>query len=175
MKKCLIVVDFQNDFVNGALGFEGAEKLDAIIENKIKEYLKNKDDIIYTLDTHYENYLETQEGKRLPVIHCLDGSYGHKVYGNSAKYLKNAKKVFKKNTFGSLDLGNFLKGQDYNEIELAGLVTNMCVISNAIIAKSALPEARIIVDKNASMSFDEDLHNKTMDVLKGLQVDVMVN
>jgi|SRR5690554_395810 len=173
MKKCLIVVDFQNDFVDGALGFNGAEKLDKIIENKIKDYLINNQDILYTLDTHYDNYLETQEGKRLPIIHCIDNTKGHEVYGSTGKYLKDAKKVFKKNTFGSLELGNFLKDKDYDEIEIAGLVTNMCVISNAIIAKSALPEARIVVDKNASLSFDKDLHNKTLDVLKGMQVDII--
>lgn len=173
MKKCLIVVDFQNDFVDGALGFPGADKLDQIIENKIKDYLINNQDILYTLDTHYDNYLETQEGKRLPIIHCIDNTKGHEVYGNTKKYLKDAKKVFKKNTFGSLELGNFLKDKDYDEIEIAGLVTNMCVISNAIIAKSALPEARIVVDSKASLSFDEDLHNKTLDVLKGMQVDVI--
>lgn len=173
MKKCLIVVDFQNDFVNGALGFPGAEKLDQIIENKIKDYLNDNQDILYTLDTHYDNYLETQEGKRLPIMHCIDNTKGHEVYGNIGKYLKDAKKIFKKNTFGSLELGNFLKDKDYDEIEIAGLVTNMCVISNAIIAKSALPEARIVVDKNASLSFDKDLHNKTLEVLKGMQVDII--
>lgn len=111
--------------------------------------------------------------KRLPIIHCIDNTKGHEVYGSTGKYLKDAKKVFKKNTFGSLELGNFLKDKDYDEIEIAGLVTNMCVISNAIIAKSALPEARIVVDKNASLSFDKDLHNKTLDVLKGMQVDII--
>lgn len=173
MKKLLLVVDFQNDFVDGALGFEGASDLDDLIVSKIKTYLNNGDDIIYTLDTHYENYLETQEGKRLPIIHCLKGTKGHEVYGKTAKYLNNALKVFEKDTFGSLELGIFLKDKNYHEIELTGLVTNMCVISNAIIAKTALPEARIVVDKKASKSFNEDLHNKTIDVLKGLQVDII--
>lgn len=173
MKRLLLVVDFQNDFVNGALGFDGASKLDDIISKKIDNYLKNCDDIIFTLDTHYNNYLETQEGKRLPIIHCVKGTIGHNVYGKTGEYVNKALKVFEKNTFGSLELGNFLKDKNYREIEIAGLVTNMCVISNAIIAKSALPEARIIVDKNASKSFDEDLHNKTIDVLEGLQVDII--
>ena len=173
MKKCLIIVDFQNDFVSGALGFPGAEELDLIIENKIKDHLINNQDIIYTYDTHYENYLETQEGVRLPIMHCIDNSFGHSIYGNVSKYVSDAKATFKKNTFGSLDLGNFLKEQNYDEIELCGLVTNMCVVSNAIIAKAALPEARIVVDSKASKSFDEDLHNKTLDVLKGMQVDVI--
>ena len=173
MKKVLIVVDFQNDFVDGALGFEGANKLDSIIEEKIKNYLNSGHDLLFTLDTHYENYLETQEGKRLPIKHCIKGSKGHELYGNVAKYRNQAKKVFEKNTFGSLELGNFLAQANYDEIEIAGLVTNMCVISNAIIAKAALPEARIILDRKASMSFNKDLHDKTFDVLEGMQVDII--
>ena len=173
MKKALLIIDFQNDFVDGALGFSGAEKLDEVIEKKIKKYLKNNDDIIYTLDTHYDNYLNTQEGKRLPTVHCIDGTKGQQVYGNVGKYLKDAKKVFKKNTFGSLELGKFLKTQDYSEVELVGLVTNMCIISNAVIAKTALPEARIVVDRKGSLSFNTDLHEKTFDLLEGLQVDVI--
>lgn len=173
MTKLLIVVDFQNDFVDGALGFKGAETLDKIIEDKIIKYLKNNDDIIYTLDTHYDNYLDTQEGKKLPIVHCIESTFGHQVYGNVGKYVKDAKKVFKKNTFGSLDLGNYLKDKNYEEIELVGLVSNICVISNAVIAKAALPEALIIVDRQATLSFDALLHEKTFDVLKGLQVLVI--
>lgn len=173
MKKALIVVDFQNDFVNGSLGFSGAEKLDDIIESKIKKYLDNNADILFTLDTHYDNYLETDEGKRLPVIHCIEDTNGHNVYGRVNNYLKNAKKVFKKNTFGSLELGNYLKNQKYDLIEIVGLVTNMCVISNAVIAKAALPDVSIIIDQKAVMSFDNDLHLKTLDVLKGMHVDII--
>lgn len=173
MKKCLIIVDYQNDFVTGALGFSKAQEIEPVIVSKIEEYLKNDNDIIFTLDTHFENYLETQEGKRLPIVHCLDESFGHEVYGKVNNYVKTAKKVFKKFTFGSLELGNYLKDKEYQEIELVGLVTNMCVISNAIIAKSALPEARIVVDKKATRSFDESLHEDTLRVLKGLQIDVI--
>lgn len=173
MKKCLIIVDFQNDFVDGTLGFQGVEKLDEILQSKIETYLKNKDDIIFTLDTHQNNYLETQEGKKLPIIHCIEGTKGHQVYGKTENYLKNAVKVFKKETFGSLELGNYLKDKAYNQVEIAGLVTHMCVISNAIIAKAALPEASIIVDRKASMSFDKDLHEKTFELLSGMQIEVI--
>lgn len=173
MKKALLIIDFQNDFVDGTLGFKGAESLDEIIEKKIKKYLKNNDDIIYTLDTHYEDYLDTQEGKRLPIVHCIEKTKGHEVYGNVNKYIKDAKRVFKKSTFGSLELGEFLKNEGYDEVELVGLVTNMCIISNAVIAKTALPEARIVVDRKGSLSFNPDLHEKTFDLLIGLQVDVI--
>lgn len=173
MKKCLIIVDFQNDFVEGSLGFKDAKTIEPIIVGKIEEYLKEGHDLLFTFDTHYDDYLKTQEGKRLPIKHCLINTYGHELYGKVKDYQKDAKKLFNKNTFGSLDLGNYLKDQNYDEIELAGLVTNMCVISNAIIAKSALPEARIVVDRNASLSFNMELHHKTFDVLEGLQVDLI--
>ena len=173
MKKCLIVVDYQNDFVCGALGFEKAYLLEDIIIKKIKEYNTISSDVIFTLDTHKKNYLDTQEGKRLPVVHCLDGSDGHQLFGGLKECLKTNSIVFKKPTFGSLELGNYLKGMEYDEVELVGLVTNMCVLSNAVIAKAALPEARIMVDKNACMSFDEELHSKTLDILKGMHIDVV--
>ncbi len=173
MKKCLIIVDFQNDFVDGALGFKDAKTIEPIIVNKIKSYLNEGHDLLFTFDTHDENYLKTQEGRKLPIKHCIINTPGHELFGEVKKFQKDAKKLFNKVTFGSLDLGNYLKDKDYDEIELAGLVTNMCVISNAIIAKSALPEARIIVDRKASLSFDMDLHHKTFDVLEGLQVDVI--
>lgn len=173
MNKCLIVVDFQNDFVDGALGFLQAKDIEPFILSKLEKYHKDKSDIIFTLDTHYSNYLNTQEGKRLPIVHCIDKTKGQEIYGKVNDYFKYAVKVFKKNTFGSLDLGNYLKTKEYDEIELVGLVTNMCVVSNAIIAKAALPEARIVVDSNACRSFNDELHFKTLDVLAGMQINVI--
>ncbi len=173
MKKCLVVVDYQNDFVDGALGFEGAKNLDHVISEKIEMYLNNGQDLIYTLDTHYDNYLSTDEGRRLPIIHCVKGTPGHNVYGKTANYLNKAIKVFEKQTFGSLELGEFLKKQAYTSIEFVGLVTNMCVLSNVIIAKTALKDAKIIVDSKACDSFDKKLHNETLDVLKGIHIDVV--
>ena len=88
MKELLVVIDYQNDFVNGALGFEGAEKLDGPIVEKIREYRRRGADVIFTRDTHRENYLETQEGRRLPVVHCIEGSHGHKIFGETAKQVQ---------------------------------------------------------------------------------------
>ena len=88
MKELLVVIDYQNDFVNGALGFEGAEKLDGPIVEKIREYCRRGADVIFTRDTHRENYLETQEGRRLPVVHCIEGSHGHKIFGETAKQVQ---------------------------------------------------------------------------------------
>lgn len=172
MKKCLIIVDFQNDFVTGSLGFEKAKNLEQIIKSKIEIYLNNNDDIIFTFDTHDINYLNTQEGKNLPIEHCMINTFGHEIYGEVNNYLNKAKKVFYKNTFGSLELANFLNEKNYSEIELVGLVTNMCILSNAVLAKSALPEALINIDSNAVMSFDDKLHNETLNILKGLQMNI---
>ena len=169
MKKLLIIVDFQNDFIDGALGFKKAETLVDVINKKINEYLNNNDDIIFTLDTHDDNYLNTYEGENLPIPHCIDGTFGHKVNKN-CDYLDKAIKVFKKNTFPSLELAKFLENTNYEYVELCGLVSNICVLSNAIMVKSALPNASIIIDKTATSSFDEELENKAFDVLKGLHI-----
>ena len=170
MKKLLIIVDYQNDFVDGSLGFDGAEKLESDIVKKIAEY--ENDEIIYTLDTHAENYMDTFEGKNLPVTHCIKGTDGHALYGQLKELLKG-KKYFEKNTFPSLELGKYLEGKDYDKIELCGLVSNICVISNAVIAKAACPEAEIIIDSNLTASADADLHQKALDVMKGLQITIL--
>ncbi|HHX00190.1 MAG TPA: cysteine hydrolase [Acholeplasmataceae bacterium] len=172
MKKLLIVVDFQVDFVTGALGFPKAKEVEEVIYEKIKLYQKNNDDIIFTFDTHDDNYLNTVEGKKLPIVHCIKGTKGHALYGKVNEF-KDRGVSFEKPTFGSLDLGIYLKDKNYQEIEVCGLVSNICVISNAVIAKSAIPNAVIKVDAKATASFDEDLHEKALDVLEGLHVEVV--
>lgn len=166
--KLLIVVDYQNDFVNGSLGFKKAEELEQRIVQKIKEY----DNVIFTLDTHYDNYFDTLEGKKLPVKHCIKDTDGHKLYGEVSKYLDKAIKVFEKPTFPSLELANYLVGKGYDEVEICGLVSNICVLSNVVMVKAALPNVRIIVNKNLTASFDEKLNEETFDILKGIHVDV---
>lgn len=170
MKKILVVVDYQNDFVNGSLGFEGAENLDEKICKKIEEYKDHE--VVHTLDTHNEDYLRTQEGKNLPVVHCIEGTDGHDNYGKTGELLKGTR-AFLKPTFGSWELGEYLKNGKYDVVELCGLVSNICVISNAVIAKTALPEAEIIVDKDCTSSFDEKLNDAVLSVMKGLQITVI--
>lgn len=165
--KLLIVIDYQNDFVDGSLGFEAAKELDKRIVEKIKQY----DDVIFTMDTHYDNYLETLEGKNLPIKHCIKGTNGWKIYGQTASFLDKAIKVFEKSTFPSLDLANYLRDKNYDEVELCGLVSNICVLSNAIMVKSALPNAKIIVNKNLTSSANAELNAKTFDILRGIQVE----
>ena len=174
MRKILVVVDMQKDFIDGALGFDGAEKVIPGIAAKIKEFEEAGDEVVYTLDTHFENYMETREGKNLPGPHCIKGSDGWGLC-DELKDLLTDKKVFEKPTFGSMDLAQYLKenATDISAIEVCGLVSNICVVSNAVIAKAACPEAEIIVDSSLTASFAPDLHQATMDVLKGLQVTVL--
>ena len=134
--------------------------------------IDNNDDIIYTLDTHYEDYLSSLEGNNLPVPHCILNTLGHEV-NKECNFLDKAKKVFMKNTFPSLDLANYLKDKDYDSVELCGLVSNICVLSNAVMVKSALPNAKIFIDKSATDSFDKELEQKAYDVLRGLHIEII--
>lgn len=173
MKNLLIVVDFQNDFVDGTLGFKEAKDLDAIIANKISAYREANDDVVFTFDTHSNDYLETLEGKYLPVAHCIKDTDGWELYGKTGSMKMPNDKLFVKETFPSLELANWLRDKEYKQVELVGLVSNICVLSNAIMVKSALPNTEIIVDKKSTASFDKDLNNKTMDILRGLHVRVI--
>lgn len=173
VKRCLIVIDYQNDFVDGSLGFAQAPMLDHGIAEKIRLYHKRGDTVMFTLDTHSDDYLTTQEGQKLPVPHCIAGTPGHSLYGETATCRQKQDMVFFKPSFGSMELTYYLRMHPYQEIELVGVVTNICVISNAILCKAALPEARVRVDASLCASNDEALHKKALDVLRGLQIEVI--
>ena len=174
MKRLLIVVDYQRDFVDGALGFAGAEQLDGPIAAKIAQYRAAGDDVAFTLDTHQPNYLDTQEGRKLPVPHCLLNSAGWELYGETGRALDRSRDmVIGKGTFPSLWLANWLKGQGYDQVELSGLVSYLCVLSNAVMVKAALPEAEIIVDASCTAGPDPALHTKGLDVMEALQITVL--
>lgn len=172
MKTALIIVDFQNDFVCGSLGFPGAETLDGRLVQRIEQTLSAGGDLVFTYDTHGEDYLKTVEGQNLPIPHCIRGTEGWKLYGRTAAYLTDAKKVFEKQTFGCLELGEYLRQEGYDLVELAGLVSNICVLSNAIIAKAALPESEIRVDARLTASHDARLHTEALDLLENLHIMV---
>ncbi|MCF7923654.1 MAG: cysteine hydrolase [Candidatus Izimaplasma sp.] len=173
MKKCLVVVDFQNDFIDGALGFPEAISIKDPIIDKVKLAREENVDVIFTQDTHKDDYLETEEGKNLPVKHCVKGTNGHELHPEVKLLVRKEDKIFEKDTFPSIELGNYLKTKEYEEIELCGLVSNICVIGNAIITKSALPNAHIVVDALATDSADKDLHKKALDVMKGIHIEVL--
>lgn len=172
IKKCLIVVDYQNDFVTGSLGFEKAEQLDGRIADKIEKYRSDGWEIVFTFDTHEENYLQTNEGRNLPVEHCIKGTDGHKLYGRTAEMQEESDKCFYKPSFGSAELFEYLRCENFDKVELCGVVTNICVISNAVLAKTALPEAEVLVDSACVASNDDSLNKSALDVMKSLQINV---
>lgn len=177
MGKLLVVVDYQNDFVTGALGFKEAESLEDKIYEKVKSYLENGEQVLFTYDTHFENYLDTREGKNLPIAHCLKGTEGHDLYGK-LKEFKNKENTlhYDKEAFG-IDPRKMIELEEtlgeISEIEFVGIVTNMCVISNAVVFQSLYKDANIIVDGKLCSSFDNNLHNEALDVLEGLQIKVL--
>ena len=174
MKKILLVVDYQVDFVSGALGFAGAELLDRPIAEKIKEY--GKGNVFYTLDTHFDNYLDTKEGKNLPVPHCIKGTAGWEVYGETKQALFDADAVcIEKRSFG-IDLTDETLSKlprAVDSVEIVGLVSNICVISNAVILNTLYSDAEITVDAALTASFDDMLNKEALDVMSGLQRNVI--
>lgn len=175
MERYLFVIDYQVDFVDGALGFAGAEKLDRLIAEKILSYGPGR--VYFTRDTHFEDYLQTREGRNLPVVHCVRGTPGWQVYGQTAQALAQVGAVaIDKLSFG-MDVSDpataAVLPERADEIELVGLVSNICVVSNAVTLQSKYPQAAIIVDAACTDSFDKGLHEKVLDVLQGLQVKVL--
>lgn len=173
MKRCLIVVDYQNDFVSGSLGFAAAARLEQAIAEKIAAYRENADTILFTLDTHDNGYLHTQEGRYLPIAHCILGSDGHQLYGQIGSLVQKTDRCFLKNTFGSKELFDYLQTERFQSIELAGVVTNICVIANAVLAKTAQPETLVMVDATCTASNDDHLQQAALDVMQSMQIQVM--
>jgi nicotinamidase-related amidase len=243
MKKLLIVVDMQNDFVTGSLGSIQAEKIVPAVKAKIEEYKRSGDHVIFTRDTHTEDYLDTQEGKRLPAIHCVIGTEGHRIIDDLDT---SGCEVLDKPTFGSIELAEKLAGncidsrcydgkidklfcdeknhkQDddwivndlnvndlnvndlnvndlnvndlnvydlnvndlnvndlnvndlnvYDEIELCGLCTDICVVSNALILKAMLPETKVSVDASCCAGVTDESHRAALLTMKMCQVNVL--
>jgi nicotinamidase/pyrazinamidase len=173
MKKLLIVVDYQNDFISGALGFPGAEKLASRIAEKISAYRRAGSDIVFTLDTHGDDYLDTNEGKNLPVRHCIKGTQGYRLHPSIEALVQPGDRIIEKPSFGSQKLFDYLRGSDYDEIELCGLVTDICVVSNAILAKTALPEAVVTVDSSCVGTPDAKKQEAALSILESVQVRVL--
>ncbi len=172
MKKLLIVIDMQNDFIDGALGTKEAEAIvDAVVE-KISQY--SPEDVYATRDTHAENYLDTQEGKNLPVKHCIKGTFGWELNERIAQALGNAK-VFDKPTFGSLELARTIADRaekEELELELVGLCTDICVVSNALLLKAVMPEVTISVDSSCCAGVTPKTHEAALETMKMCQIQV---
>ena len=174
MKKILVVVDMQNDFVDGALGTKEA----AMIVDNVVDKIKGFDGKIFvTYDTHDENYMETSEGRKLPVPHCIKGTDGWKLDAKVEDALedKNVTRI-EKITFGSVDLPQKIKdyaGDEEFETQFVGLCTDICVVSNALILKANYPEMKISVDASCCAGVTPQAHNAALMTMKSCQIDVV--
>ena len=173
MKNALIVIDYQNDFVDGSLGFPKAKELELPIVKKINEYRQNGDDVLFTFDSHEDDYLQTKEGLYLPIVHCTKNSDGWKLYGEVAKAMNDSDKCFYKSSYGSSELFLYLNSNRYDSIELVGLVSNICVISNAILAQTASPDSEIIIDANCIASNSEELNAASLSIMEGMHMKIL--
>lgn len=169
--KVLVVIDIQNDFINGSLGTTEALNIIPYAKNKIDNF---EGEIIFTMDTHDEDYLKTYEGRNLPVIHCIKNTEGWKI--KEGLYKENSK-IFEKNSFASLELGRYLfeldKKEKIESIEIIGLCTDICVISNAMLIKSFLPEVEIIIDSKACAGVTVESHEKALATMKMCQIKII--
>lgn len=165
-KKTLIVVDMQNDFIDMALGTKEAVAIVPAVKAKIAEYVKNGDEIIYTRDTHNENYLDTPEGKKLPIPHCIKGTKGWEIA--DGLYVDGCRIIDKPN-FGWPGW----EDEDFEKIELIGLCTDICVVSNALILKADFPEAEISVDASCCAGVTPESHKAALQTMKMCQIDII--
>ena len=166
MKKTLIVIDMQNDFIDGSLGTKEAQAIVGNVKRKIGEYRARGDEVIFTRDTHQENYLDTPEGKKLPVKHCIYGTEGWKI----AKELEVQDSVcIDKPTFGWIHWNE----RSFGEIEIVGLCTDICVVSNALILKATFPDAEITVDASCCAGVTPETHRAALETMKMCQIRVI--
>ena len=168
--KLLVVIDMQNDFIDGALGTSEAVGIVNNVAEKIRIFRENGYMIVFTRDTHESNYLSTNEGKKLPVKHCVKGSIGWEI--SDKLDVKNAK-IIDKPSFGSLELAEYAASIDgLEEVVLIGLCTDICVISNAMILKAKLPEIKIAVDSGCCAGVTVQSHNNALEAMKMCQIRI---
>ena len=172
MKKILIVIDMQNDFIDAALGTKEAVAVVEAVKQKIHSYPGK--DVIATMDTHDENYMNTQEGALLPVPHCIKGTKGWEIRPDIAALLTEAA-VYEKPTFGctrlAADLTKLSEKEDI-ELELVGLCTDICVVSNALLLKASMPEVKISVDASCCAGVTPEKHQAALETMRSCQIHV---
>jgi nicotinamidase-related amidase len=172
MRKLLVVVDMQNDFIDAALGTKEAVEIVPNVINKIKSY--DPKDIFATRDTHKPEYMQTQEGKYLPVEHCIKGTPGWEIESRIAELLKDAT-IIDKPTFGSTELADRIReiaGREEIEVELVGLCTDICVVSNALLLKAYMPEVKISVDESCCAGVTPDKHKAAIETMRSCQIQI---
>lgn len=173
MRKILLVIDMQNDFIDGSLGTKEAEGIVDKVEAKIKQYAP--ENIYATRDSHGENYLDTAEGKKLPVVHCIEGTKGWEIHPRIEQALGSAT-IVNKPTFGSVVLAELLQEENEKEelvIELVGLCTDICVVSNALFLKAVMPENEILVDASCCAGVTRESHEAALTTMQMCQITIV--
>lgn len=164
-KKTLIVVDMQNDFIDGSLGTKEAQEIVPRVKEKIKEYESRKDEIIYTRDTHGEDYLDTPEGKKLPVKHCIEGTHGWEI---AEGLFAAGGRCINKPGFGYTGW----ERENFEEIEIVGLCTDICVVSNALLLKAFFPDVEITVDASCCAGVTPQSHKAALETMRMCQINI---
>ena len=168
--KTLVVIDMQNDFIDGSLGTKEAVMIVEKVKKEIECFRKNGDNVVFTRDTHTDHYLSSSEGKRLPVEHCIKGTEGWEI---SEKLDVGDSPVFDKPTFGSVRLAEYLSSKNPDEIEIVGLCTDICVISNALMLKAYLPETPITVKSELCAGVTPESHIRALESMKMCQIQIL--
>lgn len=172
MKSLLVVVDMQRDFVYGPLGTVQAREILPQVEKKIHSARNDGTALAYTMDTHQPEYLQTREGKNLPVVHCVEGTEGWALCSGLSGLLEGAK-AFHKPSFGSVALGEYVQREGFDRIELVGVCTGICVLSNAALIKAYAPESEVVVDGGLCACVSPESHQTALKALELLQVTVV--
>lgn len=173
MRKLLVVVDMQNDFIDGSLGTKEAEEIVERVVAKIKTY--RTEDIFATRDTHTQDYLQTQEGKKLPVVHCVKGTTGWEIH-KQVKEALNGAEIIDKPTFGSKKLAEKIAefaSLEEIEVTLIGLCTDICVVSNALLIKAYVPEVSVKVMASCCAGVTPETHQAALSTMKMCQIEMM--
>lgn len=188
MKRVLVIVDMQNDFISGSLGTEEAEAIVPVMQDRIKEYQDGETIVVFTKDTHFSNYLDTQEGKMLPVPHCIKGTEGWSIdkrissivdNGNFLKYASGTviNSRINKETFGSVFLSSLIEmwseDKELEEVVLMGVCTDICVVSNALLIKAYCPEVLVTVDASCCAGVTPERHKAALETMKSCQINVI--
>lgn len=173
MKKILIIVDYQTEFVNGKFGFLQAENIENNIAEKIKEYRKDNATITFTLDTHKDKVLYQFSGKLYSAKKCVGKHHEWRLFGEINELCKENDLCFIKSSFASMELFEYLRKKDFKKIELAGVSADICVLANAVIAKTACPRSEIIVDRNCIASKNEKLLESAINIMESMKIIVI--
>ena len=172
MKKLLVVIDMQNDFITGQLGSEEARAIVPAVVKKVEAAIAQGTEVMFTQDTHGDNYLNTQEGRNLPLKHCIKGTEGWKIIPQLEPFTQG-RTVVEKPSFGSMELARLAAEGGYEDIELVGVCTDICVISNAMVLKAAVPEVPISVDEYCCAGVSVASHEDALDAMRMCQIAVI--